>query len=90
MTGEPLGTYGEPVEVGVSFATMGKPTFLERIGLKKQQPRTQTMSFYVCCPACAEKVKGDPKASDYLVKVMQERMGIPPAPSASSLAAHNH
>lgn len=90
MTGELLSTYGEPVEVGIPLTTYGKPTFMEKIGLKKQQPQTQTMSFYVCCPACAAKVKGDPGASKYLAAVIAERSGVRPAPAESSMAAHSH
>lgn len=78
------------MEVGIPFTTYAKPTFLEKIGLKKHKPQTSTMTFYVCCPTCAEKVKGNPQATDYLVKVMQERMGVHPPPAAASPAAHSH
>lgn len=76
--------------MGIPFTTYTKPTFLEKIGLMKPKPQKQIMSFYVCCPTCAEKVKADPNATDYLVKVMQERMGVFPSPSAAPAEAHHH
>jgi len=90
VTGEPLGSHGEPVKVDIPMTTLSKPTFLERIGLKKQQPQTVKMDIYVCCPECAAKVKGDPNPTSFLVKVIAERSGVPPAPVPAATTVHGH
>lgn len=90
VTGEPLGSHGDAVQVDIPITTMGKPSFLEKIGLKKQQPQTQNMSIYVCCSECAAKVKSDPNPTSYLVKVIAQRGGVPPAPVPATTTAHGH
>lgn len=90
VSGEPLGSHGEPVKVDIPMTTMGKPTFLEKIGLKKQQPQTVKMDIYVCCPECAAKVQADPNPSSYLVRVIAEKSGVPSVTTPAATTAHGH
>ncbi len=76
MTGEELGGHGPPISVDVVMTVPHTPSFWEKIGLKKVQPQTQTISFYVCCEECAAKVKSAPNASAYAAKAVVERRGL--------------
>lgn len=53
------------------------PTFLERIGLKKR-PATELVPIHVCSPECAQRVRNDKNAENYLIRVIAERGGSSP------------
>lgn len=73
MTGEVLGSHGQPIPVQATMNVPTEPTFLQKIGLKKQQPLTQTVTVWVCCPECVAEVKKNP--APYIATVVVARGG---------------
>ncbi|MBY0524432.1 MAG: hypothetical protein K2R98_13585 [Gemmataceae bacterium] len=74
VCGAGLGARGEPVSVDWSIAVPQKPTLWQKMGLQSKTPQQQTMSFFACCPECAEAAKSSP--STHLAKVIVERGGM--------------